>query len=1081
MRAELDQAVSLLEGRILAGDASFKIIKHTLQGHLSQCYTMLNEYGEVRIQILALSKSLAMIRPALQAFQHSLRMHGHPQPELLFTDNPPGEASFFRSAIPSLNLGVELVPPPNVSGLEHAQLPVLYKTYYLRYASEIEEACRGILARAEYLERKGEEFELGFDLEYTPGVFREEEGGERGRTALGQLAFETDGFLFRLSNLTAIPPLLQKILTKPNIQKIGRNIAGDWTILRQDFGFELAGGLELYDECKRCGVVDVGPKKNSLQVLVAQVLGKHLDKPTDVQRSNWDDVLDPAHQRYAMLDAWIGLKIRLATRNRETFNLPVTPASPTGTLIYFRTSAGGSPKLLGKLLAFSELESAAGRAFTLLPPPPPSLPSPQHLTLPTTSHRRIELQRVEVPAFIPPGYTTSLFNFSPPSTLLLPNKHLFTRPSLADRDTLPPREVYDGYRVQDEFGEEGLGLEEEGETVCDGMDEDVEDILSGRVDEGEADVEDQSEGVLAEATSGEGGGRGVLGAERIVEPSFSELLNVDEDVEMQADPVFVDNDLPPICNFLHTSKPLQLRVLCDLFHILLQMTPRSTHPLAGVFKAKLCDTLFVPDKSDRAAVIVVLKKQHPEWKNDVWERALLAKPDWVWQRVRRSVPSSDELVSLLTALFDAFRDLPDPTPKRKGQPLFTNTTRAQEPKVLELARTGYLSNPAGGFFYAEKGFDRDGLMRYRCFRGTNGNEGIHSKIIKKVAPFNADPELINCFMTLLRHQHNIDTGSINRHGVIYQGHYNISLMNKVDNIYLELCGKSAYRNFKNGTLYEPTAERFGLVPLPPSIMSAQGLEAAEQGNSSLEQGRPGKELAAALGSRYPVHPICTALEKADFYEQLKKLQGLEINQPEPALFDSKPDFCLLTVALNARVQHPLLGDHASSDPQLLTSTPFQQRRSYHLINHVASFWKAAKDSRESRALYSKHSASLKAVDAALDPTVREPAEGASHSRQHIELPEPTGATRPQLLARISSTAAERQRRRALEEAQAQQNSKKRKKTKTCAVCKMVAAKEGWSAEELARKTSSCMGTGGRDRCCYLTTAERHGIRWQLKK
>ncbi|KAL8276763.1 hypothetical protein RQP46_010819 [Phenoliferia psychrophenolica] len=46
-REALDQAVSLLEGTVLHGDGS---LKHDLHGLLAICYTMLNEYGEIRLQ-----------------------------------------------------------------------------------------------------------------------------------------------------------------------------------------------------------------------------------------------------------------------------------------------------------------------------------------------------------------------------------------------------------------------------------------------------------------------------------------------------------------------------------------------------------------------------------------------------------------------------------------------------------------------------------------------------------------------------------------------------------------------------------------------------------------------------------------------------------------------------------------------------------------------------------------------------------------------------------------------------------------------------------------------------------------------
>lgn len=223
MRKALDQAISILEGRILAGDASFKvsrppcaaskleltfdllqIIGHTISGFLSSCHTFLNEYGEIRLQVLALSKALAMLRPSLVEFQKSLRSHGFPQVEMLFIDNILNEASFFRSAIPSLNNSVMPVPLPNESGLPRAELPTRhdpndpYIFEYVSTAADIEQICGGLLGAAAAKLRKGEEFELGFDLEWTSADQTGEEGGV-GDVATIQLSLEREGWLLQVS------------------------------------------------------------------------------------------------------------------------------------------------------------------------------------------------------------------------------------------------------------------------------------------------------------------------------------------------------------------------------------------------------------------------------------------------------------------------------------------------------------------------------------------------------------------------------------------------------------------------------------------------------------------------------------------------------------------------------------------------------------------------------------------------------------------------------------------------------------------------------------------------------------------
>ncbi|ORY73874.1 hypothetical protein BCR35DRAFT_314913 [Leucosporidium creatinivorum] len=228
-------------------------------------------------------------------------------------------------------------------------------------------------------------------------------------------------------------------------------------------------------------------------------------------------------------------------------------------------------------------------------------------------------------------------------------------------------------------------------------------------------------------------------------------------------------------------------------------------------------------------------------------------------------------------------------------------------------------------------------------------------------------------------------GSVNRHGIKYQGHYNITLMNTVDSLYLKVYNKSAYANFTNGSLYSPTAEKFGVLPLPSLILESLGMERA------------------------------------------------------PAAFSPilLPSLALLT--LNARVSAPLPG--LGDDPLLRRSTPLARRRAYHFGNHVASFWQKAKNADEARMLLREHKVALEETEAALDPEVREVELGASKSRDRFTLPPPTGAHRPTPARSSSTTAARRAISRALAE-QLARGVKKQRRDRSCKVCKLLAKKQG---------------------------------------
>ncbi|KAI8878316.1 hypothetical protein K501DRAFT_277629 [Backusella circina FSU 941] len=59
--------------------------------------------------------------------------------------------------------------------------------------------------------------------------------------------------------------------------------------------------------------------------------------------------------------------------------------------------------------------------------------------------------------------------------------------------------------------------------------------------------------------------------------------------------------------------------------------------------------------------------------------------------------------------------------------------------------------------YKEKGHDKNGLMRYKCSRGTSSVEGsVHMNIIRKFASYNAGPRLTDMVLSDYRLYHNID-------------------------------------------------------------------------------------------------------------------------------------------------------------------------------------------------------------------------------------------------------------------------------------------------------------------------------------
>jgi len=139
---------------------------------------------------------------------------------------------------------------------------------------------------------------LGFDTETRPS-FRK---GQNNRIALLQLATNDDVFLFRINKIK-LPDTLVRILSDPNIIKVGAAIHDDIKGLQKHSGFVPAGFVELQNY-----VSDFGIESNGLRKLAGIVLGFRISKRYQV--SNWENKkLSEGQIRYAATDAWVSYKV----------------------------------------------------------------------------------------------------------------------------------------------------------------------------------------------------------------------------------------------------------------------------------------------------------------------------------------------------------------------------------------------------------------------------------------------------------------------------------------------------------------------------------------------------------------------------------------------------------------------------------------------------------------------------------------------------------------------------------------------------------------------------------------------------
>ncbi|MCK4630494.1 MAG: 3'-5' exonuclease domain-containing protein 2 [Bacteroidales bacterium] len=139
---------------------------------------------------------------------------------------------------------------------------------------------------------------LGFDTETRPS-FRK---GSNNRIALLQLATDNDAFLFRI-NKTKLPDALVRILSDPDLIKVGVAIRDDIKGLQKYSDFVPAGFVELQNY-----VTDFGIESNGLRKLAGIVLNFRISKSNQV--SNWENKkLSKGQIQYAATDAWASYKV----------------------------------------------------------------------------------------------------------------------------------------------------------------------------------------------------------------------------------------------------------------------------------------------------------------------------------------------------------------------------------------------------------------------------------------------------------------------------------------------------------------------------------------------------------------------------------------------------------------------------------------------------------------------------------------------------------------------------------------------------------------------------------------------------
>ena len=125
-------------------------------------------------------------------------------------------------------------------------------------------------------------------------------------------------------------------------------------------------------------------------------------------------------------------------------------------------------------------------------------------------------------------------------------------------------------------------------------------------------------------------------------------------------------------------------------------------------------------------------------------------------------------------------------------------------------------------------------------------------------------------------RHNLKVGTRNRTGSAYMGHFNLHLMNTIHQLLHVtqhlIPGQDLRHGWINGTLYEPTAEKVGIVAIPRKLA-----EEANMRSFQVDHTRKMNHafLAQNQGTLHAVMPVHTEKEKILFGHLKHSLRAMQ--------------------------------------------------------------------------------------------------------------------------------------------------------------------------------------------------------------
>jgi hypothetical protein len=295
----------------------------------------------------------------------------------------------------------------------------------------------------------------------------------------------------------------------------------------------------------------------------------------------------------------------------------------------------------------------------------------------------------------------------------------------------------------------------------------------------------------------------------------------------------------------------------------------------------LSNAIFKDDPRDLDAFKVFV-----ESKGKTIDQAKLENPALYHSLVRRYIDPPSIILPRVEEILNLYENQIDNNTKK---PLFDAAAIEVRKSTLELIKKGLLSDPPGVSLYTMVGVAKEsGLNIYKCARGTNFVEGgIHQKIARLFASFNAGPELADCIMAEYRHRHNVDVQRT-RKGVYPNFlHYDVWILNELKSITTRLfVGLVPFHDWLGTDEFQSTGETFGITTSPRFSSNLRGYLPLSDGGPKMTAAHD--YLACKMDTRFPILPIYTKEEKS-LFKELYTTNPLQSNEDIMEAFLMKAD------------------------------------------------------------------------------------------------------------------------------------------------------------------------------------------------